>query len=486
MPFDDGEISPRSPAAGENGHRARRRSDRKSFASVRSSVRSVGSIADLHARAYEHFGGVDLEEPQEESGLPILGGSATSEIRKTSDMQTFMTLVKAFVGPAHLYLAKGLANAGIWVGLFSLFLCSALNAYCISLLIEVKQKVFISSYPQMGEMLFGINMRRFVDLSLCMSQLGLAAMYYIFVGETFRDAVAELADCEQWVVDVPMGALIGIQVIMQLPLSWIRQIKGIAFFAIIADVLIFAGMIWVICANAIDVAKNPFPDTKVVNSKYPMFFGSAVLCFEGIGVMLPIHEAMENPKNFIPLVWGAIMLCCTLFSVFAFVGYGARGGPDVQTNLLLAMPETTISQLAKLCYVIAVFLSFALQAFPAYRIIELASGMQSATKLQRNLLRSAVVVVLGAIAWGSANNLGNFVAVIGGVAMCPLAFIFPSLFHYKAAADTPRQKAIDLSIVAIGTICMLLTTGMAISEWIQGNEDTLETCLHNTTSPIDL
>ena len=315
-----------------------------------------------------------------------------------------------------------------------------------------------------------------------MSQLGLAAMYYIFVSETIRDSIAELADCESWLVDFPMGALIGIQFLAQTPLSWIKQIKGIAYFAIIADVLILSSMMWVIITNAIEVGKEGFPSSDPINSKYPMFFGAAVLTFEGIGVMLPLHEAMENPKNFIPLVWGAIMLCCCAFATFAFVGYGARGGKDVETNLLLAMPETTISQIAKIGYCIAVFLSFPLQAFPAYRIIEIAVGFHREGTWKRNTLRTIVVLLLGLIAWGSADNLGNFVAVIGGLAMCPLAFVFPSLFHYKAVAETPRQKAFDLTIAGVGIVCLLLTTGMAIAEWVQGNSDAVHTCVRGNSS----
>ena len=161
MPQDDGfdydstASADGSPTGGRSresmNHRDRRRSNRMSFQSVRSSIKSVrsgvGSVASLHTHALEHFGGKDLLDDE---GLPILASYSEASVRKTSDMQTFMTLIKAFVGPAHLYLAKGLANAGVWVGLVSLFLCSALNAYCISLLIECKEKVNISAYSQMG------------------------------------------------------------------------------------------------------------------------------------------------------------------------------------------------------------------------------------------------------------------------------------------------------------------------------------------------
>ena len=460
----------------------RRRS--RIYSNTKSNRSSVASYAANTANALEHFAGKNLEEHPEYEGI---GGEFADEfIEKTTDIQTFMTLVKAFVGPAHIYLAKGMADAGLWLGLASLFFCASLNAFCVMLLVQVKKKVKLNSYPDMGGSIYGPWMKVIVDACLVMSQFGLATMYYIFVAETIKDAIANIDGCAKKWVDLPLSLLIGIQVLLQMPISWVKQIRSISFFAIGADVCIFAAMVWVIGDNAVEVGKNGFPETHIANTSYPLFFGTAVLAFEGIGVMMPVHEAMANPDHFLTCVWGSIMVCCIFFSCFAVFGYGARGGTAVPTNVLLAMPQTPLSQAAKICYCIGVFLSFSLQAFPAYRIVEQAFNIKTSYSLGRNICRSVIVVILGLIAWAGADNLGNFVSLVGGLTMIPLAFVLPTLFHLRCVAETWGEKCIDTVIATFGIACMLLATGMAIAEWVKGHHDNYHTCADHNNTATDL
>eukprot|EP01063_Lacrimia_lanifica_P013956 TRINITY_DN2055_c0_g1_i1.p1 TRINITY_DN2055_c0_g1~~TRINITY_DN2055_c0_g1_i1.p1 ORF type:complete len:445 (+),score=165.41 TRINITY_DN2055_c0_g1_i1:73-1407(+) len=433
----------------------------RSKSSLRRMRDTVASAATSHAHSVEHFAGKDLTE-HGEMEAPL---NAT-EIARTSDAATFMTLLKAFVGPAHLYLAKGFARGGVVLSIIAMFAFAALNAYCVGLLIAVKHATGISDFSEMGTRLFGGYMGRLVDLSLVFAQLGLVAMYFIFVSETVIDALHGLfpnAVSE----NVSMLYLLAAQLCVQMPLSWLKQIKSISFFAIVADILIFSAMLYIMVQNGIDWAGEANPPTPTVaEPQFPLFFGTAVLIFEGIALMLPIHGAMENTKNFMSLVWGSMMLCCVLFCIFAVLAYQARGGQDVETNLLLLMPETTISNVAKLMYSVAVLFSFPLQAFPAYRIFEQAAGVPVYAVAKKCLLRSCVVLALAAIAYFSRHSLESFVNIIGGLTMCPLAFIFPALFHYKAAAATKFEKTRDLAIFVVGVVAAVGSTALAIKEWV--------------------
>lgn len=73
----------------------------------------------------------------------------------------------------------------------------------------------------------------------------------------------------------------------------------------------------------------------------PLFFGTTIYLFEGIGLVLPLKNAMRKPRNFTK-TWGVLnvgMVALTaLFAVFGFVGYW-KYGDDVESSLTLNLPS---------------------------------------------------------------------------------------------------------------------------------------------------
>lgn len=72
----------------------------------------------------------------------------------------------------------------------------------------------------------------------------------------------------------------------------------------------------------------------------PLFFGTAIYLFEGIGLVLPLKNAMRHPKNFSKafgvLNVGMVFLT-TMFICFGFVGYW-KYGEEVEATLTLNLP----------------------------------------------------------------------------------------------------------------------------------------------------
>ena len=71
-----------------------------------------------------------------------------------------------------------------------------------------------------------------------------------------------------------------------------------------------------------------------------------------------------------------------------------------------------------------------LQVFPAIRIVETELFTRSGKynpwiKWQKNIFRFFVVMLCAAIAWGGADNLDKFVALVGNFACIPLVYIYP-------------------------------------------------------------
>lgn len=116
--------------------------------------------------------------------------------------------------------------------------------------------------------------------------------------------------------------------------------------------------------------------------------------------------------------------------------------------------------------VVAIFM-FPLMLFPAAAIVEkymFTKRRRSGKKWQKNTLRTFLVVLCGAVAVLSGNEINSMVAVIGGLFCVPLALVYPPLFYLRSG----RAKSLTTQIIpaAINLICgilaALLSSGSAI------------------------
>ena len=87
----------------------------------------------------------------------------------------------------------------------------------------------------------------------------------------------------------------------------------------------------------------------------------------------------------------------------------------------------------------------------------------------KNTTRSitAGLCVIATILLG--DNLDKFLSILGALTCTPIAFIFPALFHFKAGADSQKQKIIDGSIVVIGIGILFYCTTQGVLGW--GGDD---------------
>lgn len=87
----------------------------------------------------------------------------------------------------------------------------------------------------------------------------------------------------------------------------------------------------------------PISERNYVSSlhKLPLFFGTAIYIFEGIGLVLPLKNAMEKPDNFSKkfgvLNVGMVVLA-TLFVSFGTIGYW-KYGEYVASTVTLNLPS---------------------------------------------------------------------------------------------------------------------------------------------------
>ncbi len=396
----------------------------------------------------------DEREPLENSALLT---PSTRKKRKRKDRGgsgtngswgALLLLLKSFVGTGVLFLPKAFLNGGMIFSNVVLLFVAILSYYCFVLLVNTRLKID-GSFGDMGGLLYGKWLRTTILSSIVLSQIGFVAAYIVFTSENLQAFILAVTDCRTF-IDIKW--LICMQMAVFLPFSLMRDISKLAFTALIADVLILLGLIYLYYYDILTIAKQGgLADIVQFNSKdWTLFIGTAIFTFEGIGLIIPIQESMRDPRKF-PRVLGVVMvIITTIFLSMGALSYGAYGS-KTQTVVILNMPQDNkFVNAVQLMYSIAILLSTPLQIFPAIRIAETEIFTRSGKynpriKWQKNVFRFFVVMMCAAIAWGGAADLDKFVALVGSFACVPLVYIYPvssSLFH-ASILSSPYSPGLD-------------------------------------------
>lgn len=382
-----------------------------------------------------------------------------------------LMLLKSFVGTGILFLGKAFHNGGLLFSTVVLCLIAMISLGSFLLLVKVNLK-HNCSFGEMGGVLFGPKMRLAILASIVFSQLGFVAAYTVFVAQNLQAFVLAVTQCRTL---IPTVYFILAQCAIFLPLSMVRRIAKLSSTALIADVFILLGIIYLFSYEIKQVATQGMADVVQFNSKsFPLFIGTAVFTFEGIGLVIPITESMKEPERFPAALSGVMIFVMILFSTSGALSYMAFGS-KVQTVVISNLPQSwKFVQAMQFLYSLAILLSTPLQLFPAVSILERGlfstkSGKHdNKVKLSKNLFRCSIVIVATFAAWLGSNSLDVFVSFIGSVACVPLCFIYPPLLHLKACATRRRTIILDYLLLSFGIACVLFAGSQTIRVLIVG------------------
>ncbi|UZJ53153.1 hypothetical protein CBS101457_002473 [Exobasidium rhododendri] len=409
------------------------------------------------------------------SGSRLRRGSADGDRERGEATVTdaVLMLLKSFVGTGILFLGKAFHNGGLLFSAIVLCLIAMISLASFLLLVKVNLK-HPASFGEMGGLLYGPKMRLAILFSIVFSQLGFVAAYTVFVAQNLQAFVLAVTHCRTM---IPTVYFILAQTAIFLPLSLIRKIAKLSSTALIADVFILLGIIYLFSYEIKQVATHGMADVVQFNSKsFPLFIGTAVFTFEGIGLVIPITESMKEPERFPAALSGVMVFVMILFATSGSLSYMAFGS-KVQTVVISNLPQTwKFVQAMQFLYSVAILLSTPLQLFPAVSILERGlfstkSGKYNNTvKLSKNLFRCSIVLVATLAAWLGSNSLDVFVSFIGSVACVPLCFIYPPLLHLRGCATKRRTIILDYLLLSFGVICCLFAGSQTIRTLIVGGE----------------
>jgi len=411
--------------------------------------------------------------------------SSPNHVQGTSGViRAIFLLTKAFVGTGILFLPKAFLNGGMVFSIVVMIVVAALSLWTYLLLVRARECCEGGgSFGDIAEHLYGKKMRFLVQSSISLSQLGFVCAYIIFIAENLRSFVLQASNCS---LHLSVGGFIAIQVIIFIPFSFIRRIERLGFTTIIAEIFILFGLGYIYYYDFKTIMEKGISTTvQAFNpNDFALFIGTAVYSFEGIGLVIPITEAMREPKKFTIVLWVTLVVVTILFTSVGAISYAAFGS-DVGTMIVMNLPQTDPLVISiRLIYALAIVLSVPLQLFPAITILEKGSFGPSRSgrvslkwKWSKNLFRGFLVLVCMAISLVGANDLDKFVSLIGSFACIPLCFIYPPLFHWKKAAKTKFQKCCDIGLGVFGVTVMVYATYITIEQWVRGSIAEPEVCI---------
>ncbi|QPG75789.1 hypothetical protein FOA43_003150 [Brettanomyces nanus] len=291
--------------------------------------------------------------------------SSSSKRKKTSTFKSLLLLLKAFIGTGIVFLPKSFSNGGLIFCNVMILIFSAVSYYCFVVLVKTTCKTNVKGYGDVGMKLYGDRFQFLILLSLTLSQLGFASTYVVFVAENFRYLAQTILDQSNGI-----AWFIFLQPLFFVPLSLTRSIGKLGAAALLADLFIFLGLIYIYFESSLTLIEHGVSQTSPFKSEtWTLFIGTAVFAYEGIGLLIPIQESMAEPQHFDSLLLTVIVITTVVLTTLPTIAY-LSFGEDVKTVVLMNFPRNTASLTIQLLYTLAILLSTPIQLFPAIKIIE--------------------------------------------------------------------------------------------------------------------
>uniref|UniRef100_A0A1I8QAY1 Amino acid transporter transmembrane domain-containing protein n=1 Tax=Stomoxys calcitrans TaxID=35570 RepID=A0A1I8QAY1_STOCA len=410
----------------------------------------------------------------------------------TSNLDTLIHLLKGNIGTGILAMPDAFKNAGLYMGLFGTLIMGAICTHCMHMLVkcshELSQRIQQPSlnFSDVGYWSFetgpialkryGQSAKKMITIFLFITQIGFCCVYFLFVALNVKEVI------DHYFMKLDVRIYLMLLLMPMIPLNLVRNLKYLTPVSLFAAILTVTGL-----AISFFYMLQDLPSTDTVKplaswSTLPLYFGTAIYAFEGIGVVLPLENNMKTPEDFGGLTGvlntGMIIVAC-LYTSVGFFGY-LKYGDGVKGSITLNLPQDEIlSQLVRIAMALAIFLSYALQFYVPVNFVEPLVQRHFETTRTKELAATAsriALVTFTFILAACIPNLGPIISLVGAVSSSTLALIAPPILEIVTfwPVGFERYKWIlwkDVVILIFGLCGFVFGTYASIAQILNPNVD---------------
>ncbi|KAK4873508.1 hypothetical protein RN001_015537 [Aquatica leii] len=388
----------------------------------------------------------------------------------TNYAETLMHLFKGNVGPGIFAMGHAVKNSGVVLGSFLILLLGLICLHCEHLLVDasnhVKQSLHLHRNPDFAptvELCFATGppklqnlapyMRKTVNLFLCMTQLGFCCVYFVFISSNIK----QIMDYYNFEYSIHLHmAFILVPILCS---CVVRNLKYITPLSTLANVCMVFGIV----VTLYYTCQKPFQDVDNVAKpeQLPLFFGTALYAFEGIGLVLPLQNEMKKPKQFgsplgvLNIGLTAVIILFILTGVFSYLHYGEQ----IQGSVSLNLPkEDILAQSVKVIIPLGVLLSFALQFYIPidimFPVVQNYLGPFKKPAFAEIVFRIIFVLITFTLA-EIIPFLDLFISLVGAFCSTAIALIFPPVLEIVTKSSLSK-----LTVWVVVKNCVIIGTGL--------------------------
>ncbi|XP_028163860.1 proton-coupled amino acid transporter-like protein pathetic isoform X2 [Ostrinia nubilalis] len=408
-----------------------------------------------------------------------------------SDVQSFANLLKSSLGSGILAMPAAFKNAGTVIGIFGTVILGYICTHCVFLLVKTSQDVSkVSKVPSLGyaetvEAVFATGpqpLRRFsrasrifIDWAMAFTILGACAVYVILLVDSVVQVINHFYP-ENKITNTMYCLMFLVPILIFTQIRNLKYLAPFSGFANLLLVLTFVICLYYICTDFPDIAYKPM---SVDIGRLPLFIGTVIFAMEGIGVVLPVENAMAKPKHFLGcpgvlnITMTVVVVLYMLMGVLGYVKYGEDALGSITLNLPTDKGEIP-ALLAKIFIVLAIFFTYTLQFYVPMEIVW-RNTQEHVAKKYHNIAQSvmrAVFAILTVIAAATLPRLEQVIGLEGAFFYSFLGLIAPSIldliFRWERALGKYKWILIkDTLLILFGSFVLVTGVTQSIREIIR-------------------
>ncbi|XP_061703773.1 proton-coupled amino acid transporter-like protein pathetic [Cydia pomonella] len=362
----------------------------------------------------------------------------------TSNFDTMIHLLKGNIGTGILAMPDAFKNAGLLFGVFGTLFMGAVCTHCMHMLVRCSHELCIRnqrpalSFSEVVEDAFtsgpvplrpyAKKMKNVINVFLVITQLGFCCVYFLFVATNLQDTLRFFH------INLSVHSYLVLLFPPIVALAMVKNLKYLTPVSLIASIMTAWGLMITFYYILQDLPRTNSVKSFASWHQLPLYFGTAIYAFEGIGVVLPLENNMKTPEDFGG--WNGVLntgmvIVAALYTAIGFFGY-LKYGEHVLGSITLNLPNDFLAQSVRAVMAASIFLSYGLQFYVpmgiVWPVVKSRLTSENALKHGESVTR-LVLITITFVAAAIIPNLSGIISLVGAVSSSALALIFPPIIE---------------------------------------------------------